>query len=458
MAALLAPFMSSDQYCTGKDNWPSFEESFRQACEARGLILILDGNQTCPLDTAGNITGTSTTSKLIHTTPLGSAKPTIAEFNSRERTLNLAIKTCIPDADSYGYVAKDSAADNWTLIKAHLSKISVVEQDQARKALVAKHLNPMYEEPKEYENHVNAWHVLRRKAISYGVKFEDSMLKTLFILSLDGDDYVHIGGAIPESDTLMQLIEKLKVTWLLKHSKRLEQMETESRVVAMTASIAASASKSKGKRGQGCTNPIHGPPGNFASTKHDLDHCWSIGGGDYGNRPAHFRDPKSKKPSTPAAPTPAAASAVASNVTVSAVDTDISIPNIFVLSVDAQLPSSQLLEDLPVSPRSLESRLMSFERPSLTDRMDIGDMEDELFALSSNGPLNYRISDTDTSAISENMHFIACFKDDATNDAFMRGHFVSSGFSGWGNDYDEDDGMGTTNFSNSPPMNGYVSN
>ncbi|KAJ7575863.1 hypothetical protein C8J56DRAFT_1118360 [Mycena floridula] len=277
MSTNMTPFLAPAEYCTGKENWFEYEANFLQATGARGWIQYLNGSFTEPPNeptdntvttirdpTTNVITGISTVSKPIHVTALGSDKPTIAEYRQRERFLNYNIKLTIPDAQSYGYDASKHAAVNWAAVKAHLGKVSVIEQDQARKALASKQLFPRYEDPKEYDNHVNSWHVLRRRALAFGVKYEDSLLKTLFILSITGDDFILLGGGLPDTDTVFEAIEKLKAVWLLKYSKRVEEMAEQNRVTAMTASInaaAASKSRSKGKGapagGVGpCTNHI----------------------------------------------------------------------------------------------------------------------------------------------------------------------------------------------------------
>ncbi|KAJ7577028.1 hypothetical protein C8J56DRAFT_899589 [Mycena floridula] len=226
--ALPAQLLDPSRFCKGRANWPVFKEEFELAVEAYGLLPILKGTLLEPTveptfstivetrDSAGVVTGTTVTIREITTTtPLGSDKPTIADYRVRERRLNHYIMMHIVDAKGMGCDASKHAAINWKLANDTLGKTSPVEMVMARESLTGMRLTPAHEDVDEYRNFVRDFKDAHRNAIAAGNKFEDGVLRNMFIESINDDHYLEAAGAIPEAATLDQTITILNSTWWL---------------------------------------------------------------------------------------------------------------------------------------------------------------------------------------------------------------------------------------------------
>ncbi|KAJ7587848.1 hypothetical protein C8J56DRAFT_890719 [Mycena floridula] len=305
--ALPAQLLDSSRFCKGRVDWTVFKEEFELAAEAYGLLPILNGSLAEPTteptfttvvetrDSAGTVTGTTVTIREITTTtPLGSAKPTIADYKVRERRLNHYIMTHIIDSKGIGCDASKHAATNWKLANDILGKVSPVEMVMARERLTGMRLMPAHEDVDEYMNFVRGFKDAHRNAVAAGNKFEDGVLRNMFIEAIDDDHYLEAAGAIPETATLDQTVTILNSTWWVRHRRRLHEIQQAALVTAATVTANAAVAnqairprtrtRTRGNRGTGpCSNGNHGPPGDPTSTsalRHDLAHCWEDGGGD----------------------------------------------------------------------------------------------------------------------------------------------------------------------------------
>ncbi|KAJ7577631.1 hypothetical protein C8J56DRAFT_1112974 [Mycena floridula] len=371
--SLPATILDPSRFCQGKVNFATFSEEFFLALESYGLAGIVKGTQLPPtdeptmstvvqtLDSQGNVTGSTVTTREITSTPLGSAHPTKAEAHTRERKACFYVMTHVIDSKSLGCDPTKTAAENWTIVVSKLGTTSAIEQVIAREKLTGVRLVPGHEDVNEYLNHARAFKAAHRDAVAAGNKFEVSVLKNMFIESIDDDHYLDAAGAIPDTSTLEQTITSFNNTWWIRHRRRLHDIQQATLATALMASAAAAApvtaaaataprtrTRTRGNRGTGpCTNGNHGPPGSRDAMKHDLAHCWEDGGGDVANRPASYR-PRNYL-STPAA-------AAANNVAVPNVQVQsaaVTLPQVFILS--AQLPSLQ--ERLEIPPMSLSERM-----------------------------------------------------------------------------------------------------
>ncbi|KAJ7579151.1 hypothetical protein C8J56DRAFT_897562 [Mycena floridula] len=402
--SLPAQILDSSRFCRGRINWATFEEEFVLALESYGLLDIAMGTLLEPTiepvtttvvetrDAQGNVTGTTVTTREVNSTPLGSKNPTKADYRVRERKTNHYIMTHIIDSKGLGCDPKKHASENWKIAKAELSKASPVEMVMARERLTGLRLTPTHENVDEYLDYVRAFKDAHRNAVAAGNKFEDGVLRNMFIESLNDDHYLEAAGAIPDTATLDQAIVALNSTWWVRHRRRLQEIQQTALVASMMATataaatpVAAAASnvtstrtrtRTRGNRGTGpCTNGNHGPPGDRpGAAKHDLAHCWEDGGGDVANRPASYR-PRNYLSSPTAT---AANSVIAPNIQVQSAA--VSLPQVFILS--AQVPSLQ--ERLNIPPMSLP------ERMEVDETADTSGNEEVIDPI---GPLVERISD-----------------------------------------------------------------
>ncbi|KAJ7592144.1 hypothetical protein C8J56DRAFT_886859 [Mycena floridula] len=396
--SLPATILDPSRFCRGKANFATFCEEFLLALDSYGLAKIVKGTQLPPvdepttsvivqtLDTQGNVTGSTVTTREVTSTPLGSANPTKAEYQTRERKACLYILTHVIDSKSLGCDSEKTAAENWAIVKSKLGTTSAVEQVIARERLTGLRLIPGHEDVDEYLGHARAFKAAHRDAVAAGNKFEASVLKNMFIESIDDDAYLAAAGAVPESASLEDTITTLNNTWWIRHRRRLQEIQQATLATALMASAAAAApvaaavvapprtrTRTQGNRGIGpCPNGNHGPPGSRDAMKHDLAHCWEDGGGDVANRPASYR-PRNYLSSPAAAATNAV---TVPNVQVQSAA--VSLPQVFILS--AHVPSVSLQERLEIPPMST------------FDHMEVDELADE-GVVDPIGPLVERISD-----------------------------------------------------------------
>ncbi|KAJ7586032.1 hypothetical protein C8J56DRAFT_891876 [Mycena floridula] len=365
--ALPANILTPNRFCDGKANFFVFKEEFCLALESLGILGIIEGTFLEPIDkptistvvetrdTAGNVTGTTTTTREVLVTPIGLAHPTKAAWKLWERSCCRYILTHVKDSKSLGCEMTKSTAANWKIVNDKLGKISAVEQVIARERLTGLRLIPVHEDVDEYVKHAAAFKAAHCQAVAAGNKFEESVMKSMFIESIDNDSYLEAAGAIPETASLEDTIIALNGTWWLHHRKHLREIERASAVTALMASAAAAAviaapantgnrtrTRTHGNRGTGpCPNGNHGPPGNREAARHDLAHCWEAGGGDVANRPDSYR-PRNYLSQA------AANNVVTPNVQVQAAA--VTVPDVFILSVQVTSLEGRLA-DPPIQQR-----------------------------------------------------------------------------------------------------------
>ncbi|KAJ7592444.1 hypothetical protein C8J56DRAFT_885602 [Mycena floridula] len=247
--SLPSTILDPSRYCTGKADFAIFKEEFMLGLESVGLADIVTGVQTEPLteptfttivetrDSSGQITGTTSTIRELASTPLGSAHPTKADYKVRERKANLYIMTHIIDSKAIGCDPTKTAAENWKVVLAKYGTTSAVEQVMARERLTGLRLIPVHEDANEFTNHVATFKALLRSAIAAGNKFEDGVLKNMFMESIDSDLYLEAASSVPITSSIDETIATLMNTWWIRHRRCLQEIQQAALVTAMMAKL-----------------------------------------------------------------------------------------------------------------------------------------------------------------------------------------------------------------------------
>ncbi|KAJ7593210.1 hypothetical protein C8J56DRAFT_886206 [Mycena floridula] len=179
--------IAPEYFCRGRANYAEFKERFTLAMQAQGLDKILTGDQMAPVDnptqdtveithdSAGNVTGSITTSKAVLST-------------ITERRANANLYTAVLNAKSHGLDPTKMAAENWKKLEERLGKGSMTEQIITRDKLLAIRFTPTHEPATEFDDYAQLFQNLVSEARASGGEYKDDVLRTTFIVSINNDD------------------------------------------------------------------------------------------------------------------------------------------------------------------------------------------------------------------------------------------------------------------------------